>query len=193
MSKSNETIPSDNINLPEDKSNGTSTNPFLDYVHLSTKTRLKKVAETDLRLMKGDEVIDEKVVYAREKSYDRTPFVKVYFGNLEFLENLTKIGIKVFIYLLKRIKVNQDIVIFDVNDFCTNTGYKNKSKVYGAITELENANVVARHAMKGLLWINPSKIYSGERRYLFINLHNSLNNGEHKSKPKGKEKSINKD
>lgn len=150
---------------------GHEYNPFLDKVKLKEKTQITKIADApDKKIVDkdGKTVENVSVVYAEEHSYDRTKFIKVYHGDLDFLNDLSKIGIKLFTYIIKNLRWNQDTILFNVKLFCEETGYKNTNKVYIGMKELEKAELLAKHSIPNVYWINPSIIYNGERKYLFL-------------------------
>ncbi len=148
-------------------------NPFLAGVLIKEGQKIEKVIanKEPPRNLKDHEgkKIKEKVVYAKETSYDKTPFIKIYATDLTYINEMSKLGLKLFIHIMQSLKFNSDKVLFNIEDFKDKTGYRHTNKVYPAIKELLRLKVIAKHPINSVFWINPSKVFRGERRYLFMN------------------------
>lgn len=134
-------------------------NPFLKEQPAPIREQLEKIANTD----------NPDVVLARVLKRDIGSYVKIYI-TLDFLERMNKVTIKMFNYLVSRVKYNQDYVIIYIEDFCKVKKYKNQTEVYKAINTLIEMGIIARHASTHLYFINPFVLYKGERHKINIEL-----------------------
>ncbi len=149
-------------------------NPFTVNLQQPTNqsVRLKKLGDAKDRQLvdsEGNVIVDAKIIYAQEILNDKEPFIKLYRGNLDYLSNLSKIGIKLLVFILKNIKWNKDIILLDIKLISEETGYKNTSNIYRGIKELIDNKVIAKSAIPAVYWINVTKFYTGERRFAKLN------------------------
>jgi len=148
-------------------------NPFLDKLRIKEGIKISKIANVehfkliDTNNNKIDK--DSKVVYAKEVSFDKTGFTKVFNNDLMFLNDLSKTGLKLFTYLLKyKLEYNRDTIIVNINEAIEKLNYKQSAKkeFNKAITELIELDIFARSTESNIFYLNPAIFYRGERRYL---------------------------
>lgn len=151
-------------------------NPFIVRVKLKEKTKLRKIqveddSEDDETLppikavtvnREGDEA---KIVYAEETHLDRSPHVKV-FNDLNFLVHLSKMGIRVFTLIFKSITFDSDKILLSVEHCSERLETNDRKGIRRGITELCEQRVIVPSTIANVYWLNPARMYKGERRHL---------------------------
>lgn len=101
--------------------------------------------------------------FVRRVEVDEDQFAKLYISNLSQLNELSTAGVRVLTYILTRLKPNLAEVIFKIEDCMTHCKYKSKNSVYKGLTELINAQIVARGWADSIIFINPLVFFNGNR------------------------------
>lgn len=101
-------------------------------------------------------------VFMRAKTVDSDQFAKFYLAGFKAFFELRPATIKVFGYILKLLKVNSDEFIFLIDKAKEATGY-GRTTIYHALTELCNAEIIARGAFEEQYFINPMVVFNGDR------------------------------
>lgn len=142
------------------------TNPFIKTLFIKESTKIKKIANSDLKIIDSTgKKIEDNIVYAKEHNVDRTPFVKLF--NTKFLLKLGSTGIALFDYICNHaIRYNTDYIVLYNDDILSRTKYNSIKSIYKGINELINAKLLAKSNTPNIYWINPAIIYKGERWYL---------------------------
>ena len=143
-------------------------NPFLEGLEYRQKTKITKIADAKEKLVneKGEKIAN--VVYAKETEFDKTPFVKLYHYDLRYINDFTKDGIKLFTYILYNLKYNIDTIILDAKLLVEAGVFSSPKYFYKGLRDVLDAQVVAKTTTSSIYYINPQKIYVGERRFLFL-------------------------
>jgi hypothetical protein len=149
-----------------------ATNPFLANINYRETNKITKIGEADVQLYdtKKHQVIkDSKVVYAQEFSYDKTKFLKIYDYELDFLFNLTPEAIKILAYIVKyKLEFERDEFFFSIPKYCEETKIRHSRKLNVGLNLLLQENIIARSEINTMFYINPSILFKGERKFLFI-------------------------
>lgn len=147
-----------------------SENPFLKQALAKLGNALvsKKVlgANRDegaiLKAVDGDGQILGNTVFMRNKTVDQEHFYKFFDQGFKAFFDLKPASIKVFHYLISLLKPNTDEVVFLVDECKKATGC-GTTTIYRSLTELCNAEIIARGKSDFLYYINPMVVFNGDR------------------------------
>lgn len=146
------------------------TNPFvekaIDEVQVSKK--YKHASQTDKRAVL--QAIDPNTgellghtTFIRQIEVDEEKFVKVYLSQFEAFWDLNKAAIRVFGYIMSKLRPKQDRFEFLVDECLDFTRYKAKKQVYEGLTALLDAEIIARGPYEQAYFINPLVTFNGDR------------------------------
>lgn len=140
-------------------------NPFLSGLVVQTRNATVGVSKKKLKLTDviTDEPADEIALLAIKKEVDTNTFVKIYLSTLQAFFNLSARALRVYIYILLQTRMNEDKIIFDIDECMKETEYKNKSSVYDAIEELLEHEFIARTKAFNIYYLNPNLAFNGDR------------------------------
>lgn len=153
--------------------------PFLSKLVIKEHKKLVKVASVgnkekvyELR-EKGNNtsfgVIDnvkiENLVLADEKSYEGI-FVK--FFKTKFLASLNNYALKIFIYITEHLEVNNNKIGLKIEKLSINCQIQEPRKIYEGLNELIEKNIIAKHSIEDLYYVNPSIIFRGSNRKILL-------------------------
>lgn len=147
-----------------------SENPFAKQalVHIGSAIVSKKTSSSNkdekaiLKAIDDNGAILGNTVFMRNKVVDSEQFAKFFFAGFKAFFDLKPASIKVFGYILKQLKPNQDSFRFYVDECCEETGYV-KMTVYRALGELCAAEIIARGKDERDYFINPMVVFNGDR------------------------------
>lgn len=144
-------------------------NPFVRDLVVNQYSKLNELTKTEnIKLVRdGTEVVNAEVVYAAKLYYERASFVKFY--ELDFLESLKPATIRVFIYICKTLRLNEDRIIINKRE-CSMILNMAPKTIRACISELMKNEIIANSEVSGVYWINVKKIFKGERRTLLRNI-----------------------
>ncbi len=109
------------------------------------------------------EVSDVHTTFLSVKPVDEDQFVKVFVRELRALWDLSKPAMRVLTYIMACMKVNQDEIIFEIEDCMGYTRYKSERSVFSGLAELIENGIIARSTKTYRYYINPMIIFNGNR------------------------------
>lgn len=101
--------------------------------------------------------------FIRQIEVDEQQFAKFYLSNFKAFFNLSERSIRVFGYILTKLTVNSDMFIFLFDECMKYTQYKSKKAIYSGLTELIQAEIIAKGKTDILFFINPLVLFNGNR------------------------------
>lgn len=101
--------------------------------------------------------------FIRQIEVDEQEFIKFYLKEFKAFCGLSEKAMRIFNFILKQLKPNSDEFMFLINDCIDEVGYKSKTSIYNALTELIQADVIAKGKTDTLYFINPNMIFNGNR------------------------------
>lgn len=108
--------------------------------------------------------------YMRQVQVDEEQFVKIYLDNFKSFFNLSQSAIRVFGYIMECMRPKKDVIYFDREECMKYTGYTSDVTIYKALTELLEAEIIARGKSEYLWFINPMIAFNGDR-VSFVNTY----------------------
>jgi len=94
---------------------------------------------------------------------DEEKFAKVYLSQFSAFWDLPNPAIKVFGYILTKLKPSKDSFEFLVSECMMHTAYKSKKPVYDGLTSLLNNQIIAKGYHEYIYFINPLVVFNGDR------------------------------
>lgn len=147
-------------------------NPFLkqalEEINQSTVKKYKSATGTDQRaiLQAYDPNTGENLghtTFIRQMEVDEQEFVKFYLRDFKAFYGLTEKAIRIFGYVLTKLVTNKDEFIFLLEECMDATGYQSKRPIYAGLTELIQAEIIARGRTEVFYYINPMVVFNGSR------------------------------
>jgi hypothetical protein len=146
-------------------------NPFLEKdgsiikVPQKHKRMTYKTSEDDTIIVsKEGEIKGETgTVFIKETLVDNSQFIKVFANNLKQFFKLNSSAIKVLVYLFHSLKVNNDRIIFDMDECKEFTGIKSGNTIFYSLAKLCQSEFIARTKHPNMYFINPLIFFNGER------------------------------
>lgn len=101
----------------------------------------------------------------KKSSKDIGEYRKIYVEALKPASNLTQPGLKLLYYILSELRPKKDYVYMNIQDALNWCGYKSHRPFYdGLVDLLENRFICQKASSEPIYWINPAKIFNGDRR-----------------------------
>lgn len=94
---------------------------------------------------------------------DKDEFTKIYDKYLQVVFGLSPRALKLFQYFLTALKFNDERVFFDAKEATKITGYTSKQTIVSGLTELVDAEIIARSPAANIYYINPKVFVKGNR------------------------------
>jgi hypothetical protein len=146
-------------------------NPFWDKVIAGKHIKLWNTSDSHLKMQTEHDsemnILSHKPItetFKKERFYDNQEFLKLYTETIKSLKKLKATSALVFYEMLDGLKKDSDVIRFDINTFMVGNGYRSKSNVYNAISELIENEFIARIAGSNEhYFINVYKVYYGKR------------------------------
>lgn len=123
----------------------------------TSKNAILHAVDTNTGEIKGH------TAFIRQIEVDEQEFIKFYLREFKSFCGLSEKAMKIFNYILKQLKPNTDEFLFIMSDCINDTGYKTKPSIYQGLTELIQAEVIAKGKTDVLYYINPMMIFNGNR------------------------------
>lgn len=101
--------------------------------------------------------------FIRQVEVDEQEFIKFYLREFSAFCGLSEKAMKIFNFILKQLKPNSDVFLFIMSDCIKAAGYKTKTSIYQGLTELIQAEVIAKGKTDVLYFINPMMVFNGSR------------------------------
>lgn len=154
------------------------SNPFVEDMIITTKkapiklSRMGKGKEVVVNTDTGEQTGTHVMTY---RKVDAAQFVKLFAANIAMTFDLKSSGIKAFnvlLWVVQNKSLNKDLVPMDsitLNEFLAD--HKNRKPLIKlsiatlnrGLTELENAQIIAKHMRQGWYYINPNFAFNGDR------------------------------
>jgi intergrase/recombinase len=146
------------------------TNPFVEKAmdEIQVSKKYKHASQTDKRaiLQAIDPNTGEMLghtTFIRQIEVDEEKFAKIYLSGFDSFWDLNKAAIRVFGYILTKLKVSNDRFEFIVEECMEHTNYKAKKQVYEGLAALLAAEIIARGPYEQVYFINPLILFNGDR------------------------------
>ena len=104
-----------------------------------------------------------KTSFIRQMEVDEQQFAKLYLSNFPAFFDLSTAAIRVFGYILTCMKPKNDMILFDRKKCIEYCQYKSDKPIYKGLTELIEAEIIARGTADNLWFINPLVFFNGDR------------------------------
>lgn len=146
------------------------TNPFLDKaldeVQISRKYKTASRTGESAMLQAFDPNTGEilgHTMFIREIEVDEEKFTKLYLSQFESFWELSKPAIRVFGYIMQKMKPKSDKLEFFIDECMEYTHYKSIKPIYAALASLMEAKIIARGYNENVYFINPMIMFNGDR------------------------------
>lgn len=145
-------------------------NPFIpeaiDNVQIKRRTQMiypteRKAVHYVVNSETGE--IDAHSAFLRVVEVDEERFVKLFLSELGALWNLSKPALRVFAYVMNCMRMNEDRIIFDLDECIEYTGYKNRQSIFDGLDQLLANEIIARSKAYNIYFINPMIVFNGSR------------------------------
>jgi acetyltransferase-like isoleucine patch superfamily enzyme len=145
-------------------------NPFVERaiedIKIVQKTQLirpQNNKEIQLIVNSGTGEVSGHSAFMRYVEVDEAQFAKVYLSQFAAFWELTKPAIRVFGYILTRLKIKEDFFYFDMEDCMVHTEYTHRNNVLTGLTCLIECGIIARSTKSYKYFINPLVVFNGNR------------------------------
>lgn len=146
-------------------------NPFLkeavEQIQSGIVKKYKNTSGTSrnaiLQAVNSDGELVGHTSFIQQIEVDEEKFTKIYLSQFSAFFDLNQQGIKVFGYIMTRLKPKQDMFIFLMDECLEYTGYKNHRSVHQGVTVLLENKIIARGPSDSLYFINPMVAFNGDR------------------------------
>ncbi|MCB2411222.1 RepA protein [Hymenobacter lucidus] len=146
------------------------TNPFLDKVlgevQISRKYKAATRTGESAMLQAFDPNTGEVLghtMFIRQIEVDEEKFAKLYLSQFESFWDLSKPAIRVFGYVLTKMKPKSDKIEFFIDECKEYTHYKSIKPIYAALASLIECEILARGYNENVYFINPLVFFNGDR------------------------------
>lgn len=102
-------------------------------------------------------------VFMQYVEVDEKQFAKIYISQMAVFWELNKAGQKVLLFILSKLKPNNDTVVFNLEECVKYTGYKHKKNVIEGLANLMSKEVIAKSIYENNYFINPMITFNGDR------------------------------
>jgi hypothetical protein len=138
-------------------------NPFMSNLLIPKRKRNVRIANSDKAILdKGTGEVESTLFLGQTKTIDKEQFVKIFHNSLQSLFDLSNVSIRVFAYI-GSVTTFDDKIIFDVEECKSFTNLTSRTTIYKALTELIEAEFIAKSNLNNIFYINPQIFYKGDR------------------------------
>lgn len=142
-------------------------NPFINELY-DLKTSKKDVTVADGGMMevtdtKTGQVVTAAMRFIQEKRMDNSYFVKEFPAGMFVLSELSACARLVVVYIKLALVFQSDVFVFDTKKCMEVTGITDKFRIYRAIRELKDKEVIAGTGKPKTYFINPLMFFRGDR------------------------------
>jgi intergrase/recombinase len=146
------------------------TNPFVEKAiqDVQISRKYKSTSGTDQRAIlqavdpSSGEVLGH-TMFIRQIEVDEEKFTKLYLSQFESFWELPNNAIRVFGYIMFKMKPKGDKFEFRLSECMQYTKYKTKKPVYEGLAALISAEIIARGYNEYVYFINPLVVFNGDR------------------------------
>lgn len=115
----------------------------------------------------GEEIIFMKSNNTVEIYKDTNPYRKIFKSNISTFKDLSIPGYKVLAYVLDNLPINDELICIVPSELVDYCGYQTTKNIYVGILDLLNNEFISRKAgADSCYWVNPNKIFNGDRTKL---------------------------
>lgn len=158
-------------------------NPFVK--NLVIKKRDKTVSFSRGLTLKDsdtDKEYETQMIHIRRK-VDNEQFIKLFNVQLKAILGLSDCSLKVFMFMISYLQVNNGEVFFDYEQCLEITAYRSHDTVYRALAELIANGMIARTKYHNKYFINPEFVFNGDR-LVIVNDYLKMNPEDEKNAKK---------
>ncbi len=145
-------------------------NPFVEKAikKVQVTKQYKSATGTDERAIlqavdpNSGEVLGH-TMFIRQVEVDEEKFTKVYLGQFEAFWDLNKPAIRVFGYIMTKMRPKSDKIEFRLSECMAHTKYKSPKQIYDGLSALIKADIIARGYNEYVYFINPLVTFNGDR------------------------------
>lgn len=101
--------------------------------------------------------------FIKQIKVDEEKFMKIYLSSFSAFWDLKSQAIRVFDYIMSKVKPNQDKLEFILDECLNYTKYKSSTSVYQGLSGLLKAQIIARGYLDTTYFINPMVCFNGNR------------------------------
>jgi hypothetical protein len=149
-------------------------NPFLERLRYESRGKGVSISKGAIPLsVVGDENLRQEAYKSEAQAFisirkevDTAKFTKIFLQNIQEMFKLKNPGLRVFGYFLNASKINDDKVLFSLEDCMEFCGYKTGTSVYKGLRELLENEFVARTKQPNVYYINLAIFFNGDRLYV---------------------------
>ena len=102
-------------------------------------------------------------MFIRQVEVDEEKFAKLYLSQFEAFWELNKPAIRVFGYILSKMRPKSDRIEFRLSECMKHTKYKSAKQIYDGLTALVKTDIIARGYNEYIYFINPLVAFNGDR------------------------------
>lgn len=146
------------------------TNPFVEKAiqDVQISRKYKSTTGTDQRAIlqavdPGSGEVLGHTMFIRQIEVDEEKFTKVYLSQFESFWELPNNAIRIFGYIMSKMKPKGDKFEFRLSECMEYTKYKTKKPIYEGLAALINAEIIARGYNEYVYFINPLVAFNGDR------------------------------
>jgi hypothetical protein len=146
-------------------------NPFMSNLLVPKKKKTQFIGIMDDLNESSKVIVDtetaeiEPIVIGMTVEVDKQEFVKIYTGQLGMLFDLSKTALKVLSFIWEAQEFG-DVIILNIESCLKFTGFKHKNSVNWGLTELMEAEIIAKGPVANVYYTNPAIFYKGDRLVL---------------------------
>lgn len=161
-----------------------SRNPFLDDLfEVRSKRQNILVGNAEQVIVNSNTgEIEGHTAFMKYKEVDPNQFVKIFTSQVSAFYDLDKNSIRVFGYIMEKLKPNLDTIYMNPEMMKGEVGYKSVNAVISGIAKLIEKRFIDRTPNKHWYFINPTIFFNGDR-ISFINSFKKKGNGHYKEVP----------
>ena len=141
-------------------------NPLIAGIAMKTRKGNALIARHELQTTNKDtgEVNGEDILFIGiQKRVDQEECIKIYRAQIQAIFELSRTGMKVFGYFMSAARINDDTVLFILDDCLKYCSFKSKQSAYAGLAELLKNEFIARAKTPNLYFINPKIFFNGKR------------------------------
>lgn len=101
--------------------------------------------------------------FIKQIEVDEQQFTKLYLSNFQAFFNLKPSSIRVFGYIMTKLKPKKDEFIFILDECIEYTEYKSHTSIHRGLAQLLEERIIARGRTEFLYFINPMVAFNGDR------------------------------
>jgi len=158
-------------------------NPFIDMLSGESKIFKKKTfiqsTPNDAKIIVSEQTGEQEGTleraFVKHQTIEKNQFVKVYIDKLKDWFALSKQGMRVLMYIIKNVRMNEMHVIFEMKEALMETEYKDEKSVLQGIDNLIRAGFIARSDKHYKYFTNPMLFFNGANRMTFADSYSITN------------------